>query len=126
MYVGVQERMSVSRATCVGAQKDVVQSLGVVFGAGVARRLAWSSGTVVRCVCLPGTWCRDVGAGVSTMYGVLHARLWRMSGVLFGESPCVSRYLAYKGIYRPFQASHLIEFDGGTTFLAVWHKHASF
>ena len=61
MYVGVQERMSVSRATCAGAQKNVVPSFGVVFGAGVAAYQAWSSGTVVRCVSLPGTQCRNWG-----------------------------------------------------------------
>ena len=51
-------RISVSGNMC---RQSLVQSLGVVFGAGVAAYQAWSSGTVVRCVCLPETRCRNWG-----------------------------------------------------------------
>lgn len=56
--------VSVSGNMC---RQSLVQSLGVVFGAGVAAYQAWSSGTVIRCVCLPGMRCKDVGAGADGM-----------------------------------------------------------
>ncbi len=138
MYVGIQERVSVSRATCAGnpwcnrSGWCLVRALRRIkhgrlvrlSDACVCQRRGVGIGDVTRAQTGWGVQCGHFA--ILRSIGVQRARLWRMSGVPFGESPCVSQYLAYKGIYHPFQASHLIEFDGGTTFLAVWHKRASF